>query len=60
MIIKLEIARSINMSHNLGVCVNILDLDASADEMPFVAELTENVRSFAANYPQPKEKASTP
>lgn len=52
MIIKYELGRSINMSRNPGLYVNVLDLEASADEMPFVAELTENVRSFAANYPK--------
>ena len=55
MIIKFDIARSINMTQRPGACVDVLDVCASAEEMPFVADLVEHVRQFAQSYPDKKE-----
>ena len=55
MIIKFDIARSINMTQRPGACVDVLDVCASADEMKFAADLTEHVRQFAQSYPDKKE-----
>ena len=51
MIVKFEITRSVAMTQVPGTIVDVLDVCASADEMPFVAALTQNVQSFVASYP---------
>lgn len=51
MIVKFEITRSVTMTQVPGTIVDVLDVCASADEMPFVAALTQNVQSFVASYP---------
>lgn len=52
MIIKFDITRSVNMSAKPGACVDVLDVCASAEEVPFVADLVEHVRQFAQSYPE--------
>ena len=50
MTITIDIAKSVTLGNEPSTAVTVTALNASSDEMPFVAALTKAVKGFAESF----------